>query len=214
MTKQLENNAANRANEVSQQLVKITNDTKNNFFTICDLILESVEGDYHKYFGCKNFTEWIDQSEFDFSSRTAYYYLSIGKKTRELGLTKEELSEIPISKLKEILSLEPSSHEQTIRALIEESDSLSVEEVKQKVKGIKHKAGEDIFVHYNFKVTETAVQVIEDCFELIRRGTGNYVDQTTGEVVEISNSRCFELACASYTEDDNNKLPKVEVLVS
>ncbi len=211
---------ADRANEVSQLLANITKQTKNNFFTICDLLLEADEGDYFQYFGCKNFTEWVEQSEFDFSWRQAYYYLSVAKKTRELGLSKDQLAEIPISKLKEILSLEPAEHEKTIRALLEEADSLSVEEVKDKVKGIKKKSGEEVWVHYNFKITEETKETLEEAFELARKINGSTVDETTGEVKDISNSRCLEFIAASFLQDVNNYPekykrddPELEVLI-
>ncbi len=200
----LETSESNRAAEISKELVKITATTKNNFFTICDLLLEFDEGNYFQYFGCKNFVEWIEQSEFDFSWRQAYYYLSVAKKTRELGLSKDQLAEIPISKLKEILSLEPAEHEKTIRALLEEADSLSVEEVKDKVKGIKKKSGEEIYCHLNFKLTEEVKDIVEEAFELARKINGSTVDTVTGEIVDISNSRCLEFISASFLQDVNN----------
>jgi len=214
MTKQLENNASDRANEVSQLLSKITVQTKSNFFAIGSLLLEFDEGDYYQYFGCKNFTEWIEQSELEIGVRNGYYYISIAKKTRELGLTEKDLSEIPISKLKEILSLAPSEHEKTIRALIEEADSLSVEEVKEKVRGVKQKHGEEVYCHLNFKLTEEVKEIVEEAMELARKLNGSTVDTTTGEVVDISNSRCLEFIAASFLQDPNNlSQPKVEVLI-
>ncbi len=199
----LETIESNRAAEISKELVKITATTKNNFFTICDLLLEFDEGNYFQYFGCKNFTEWVEQSELDFSWRQAYYYLSVAKKTRELGLSKDQLAEIPISKLKEILSLEPAEHEKTIRALLEEADSLSVEEVKEKVRGAKQKNNEELYVHYNFKVTEETKELLEECFELVRKLNGSTIDEH-GEVKEISNSRCLEFMAAAFLQDQNN----------
>lgn len=205
MTKNtLEVAGSDRAAYVSQQLAKITTDTKKNFFTVCDLMLEFFENDYHKFFGYTRFGEWVENAGLEIGSRQAYYYVTIGKRARDLGLDKEKLLEIPISNLKEILSLDPEKYETEIRGLLEEADSLSTEEVKDKVRGLKSDKGEEVYVNYNFKVSEFIKEILEEAFELCRRNHGNTVDTTTGEVIDITNSKCLELICVEYLQSKDN----------
>lgn len=198
------NTEINRAAEVTRELAQITIDTKNAFFTACELLLEAYENEYHKHYGFDRFRDWIEQSDFDLGYRQAYYYVAIGKAARKLGLDKKALAETKMSNLKEILSLDPEMHEPVIRGLLAEANELTVEEVKAKVREAKHKKGEEVYVHYNFKLEETVKEIVEEAFELARKLNGSIVDEVTGEVKEISNSRCLEFICASFLQDPNN----------
>src|SRR4051812_15549140 len=97
-----------RAAVVKEALTKIKDSLKENFFDMCDLLLEVSEKGYHSEWGYATFGEWVEEgSDLDISARSAFYYLNISRKAAQLGVTKENLRKLKISSLKQIFSLDP-----------------------------------------------------------------------------------------------------------
>jgi hypothetical protein len=174
---------------------------ENGFLEVCDLLLEAHEGQYHTVYGFGRFTDWVEQgSGLDCGARMAGYYVNIGKKIRQLGLTREEIRKAKISKLKAIFSLDPLEHGEEMKALVAGNDSLA--QVEEKVRAIRKKAGKSNFVTMKIKIEPEAKEVVDEAFELARRHYGSTVQD--GEIRDISDGKCLELVSAEYINDPNN----------
>ena len=189
-----------RASEVQTQLKKLSNSIEDGFFDICDLLCEAQTGDYHVFYGYGRFGDWVETaSGLDMSARQAFYLVNISKKAKQLGLSREQLKLIKISKLKEIFSLDLDEHVAAVKELVEEAPGLSLEEVKNRVRGLK---GESETLYITLKLDKAIKDTMDRAFELARRNYGSQMQN--GEAADISVSHCFELLCVEYLNDPNN----------
>ena len=193
-----------RAKEVVRRLESIRDITKSNFFELCDLLLEAHENSYHLIWGYGSFKDWIEACNLDIKWRAAYNYLAVAQRSRELGVGRDELAKLPITTLTEIFSLKPADHAEDMRQLIGEAEDLTTDEVKQRVKQKKLKAGEEMYTHLNLKIPVTVKEIVDEAFELARRLHGSVVDEF-GNVVDISDGKCLEYIAASFLADPNHQ---------
>lgn len=193
-----------RAFAVRDRLLTLKDSIENNFFDLCELLLEAKEGEYHLIYGFERFGDWVEQgSDLDLSARSAYYYINIGEKARELGLTREMLKQAKISKLKEIFTLEPEENGDDMKRLVESASSSSLEEIKKEVAKAKEKSGVPTAAYMTLKLDPMVKDTVEEAIELARRNYGDTIDEY-GEVKDASVSKCVELICVSYLQDPNN----------
>jgi hypothetical protein len=193
-----------RANEVRARISQIKEETENNFLDLCELLLEAQEGSYHTLYGYGRFADWVEQdSGLDMSARQAFYLVNIAKKVKQLGLSRQEIKQAKVSKLKEIFSLEPTEHAEEMKQLVAAAESDSLDEVKEKVAKLKAKQGEEPKAYMTLKVDASVKETIEEAIELARMNYGDVV--VNGEVTEASVSQCMELIAIAYLQDANNR---------
>jgi len=193
-----------RATEVRETLSKISVQFEDGYLDMCDLLREAQEGDYHHHWGFERFSDWLEQaSGLDMSARQGYYLVNISKYASILGLTRQQLKAVKVSKLKEIFSLDIKQFEAQIRELIEEAPALSLEEVKSRVRALKGQG--DVF-YVTLKLDKEVKPVLDQAMELARRNYGSVVDEGTGEIKEISDSKAIELIMVSFCQDINNTM--------
>lgn len=192
-----------RANEVRKRLILIRSTLDDNFFDMCELLLEAQEQGYHVVYGYSRFGDWIEQAGLDLSARSAYYLINIAKKARALGLTRAEMKETKISKLKEIFALDPQEHGTEMKQLVASAREDSLEAVKEKVARVRAEAtGQQPFVLKTFKLDPNVLATVEEAFELARAQYGSRIEN--GEEVEASDSQCLEIICIEYLNDPNH----------
>jgi hypothetical protein len=188
-----------RAHVVRQRLNGISAALEENFFDLCELLMEAQTNAYHVIYGFGRFGEWVEEgSGLDMSARSAYYHISIAKKTAELGLTREDVRRVKISLLKKIFELEPKEHADEMRELVADAANMSLDEVIEEVNKLRKAVGKSAPLYKTFKFDVDLKQVIDEAFALARMSYGDVVDPATGEITEASDSRCMELICAEY----------------
>lgn len=193
-----------RADEVRAALLGLKDSIEDNFFTLCDLLLEAQENDYHAVWGYIRFGDWVEQgSDLDLSARSAYYFINIAKKARTLGMTREQLKQAKVSKLKEIFSLDPEENSREMKALVAACADKTLEEIKEKVRKIKVKDGKEDMVNITIKVSTSVKETIDRAFELARKNYGDVL--INGEPHDATPSQCMELISVSYVNDPNNQ---------
>jgi len=189
---------------VRQKIEEIRKNITDRFFDLGELLAEIRDGGYHLNWGFKNFGEWIDQSGLDMSERAAYYLIKIVETGKKLNIPREKLEQCKLSKLREIVSLDPKKHKAQIKELVKacipdkNGEEMSLEDVRINVQ--KLKAGNekiDTFVYMTIKVTSSCKESIEEAIELCRAEHGDTVD-SEGNPIEISIGKAIELICADY----------------
>lgn len=191
-----------RAAQVAQQLQAAKQDVEMRFYTICDLLAEAKENDYHNYYGYATFGDWVEMgSGLDMSARQAFYYINISKKIKQLDLPSSVASSVGLTKLKEILSL-PSEQEAEIRGLLESAPNATVADVKKEVAKIKAKDGEAPVEYVTLRLDSNVKAIVDKAFKLAQLVYGE--DVIEGEAVEPTHSKCMELICLAYTQDPEN----------
>jgi len=189
-----------RATVVRTKLVKLSASIEDGFFDICELLAEAQQHDYHHVWGFERFQDWIETaSGLDMSGRQAFYMIQIANRAKQLGLTRDQLKLIKISKLKQIFSLDPDQFAAEIKALIEEAPGLSLDEVTNRVRALKGQS-EQIFM--TIKVERSIKDTIDRALELAKRNYGSVM--LGHDATDISTSQCMELLCVSYVQDPNN----------
>jgi len=197
---------AARAQFVKERITQIKGQLEDNFFDLCDLLLEVQEKDYARNWGY-DFGAWVEeQSGLDMSARQAYYLANIAKKARTLGLSRGDLKGTKISKLKEIFTLNPEQHGEQMKQLVAgaiQGDSL--ETIKNKVQEVRAQDGMEPFTYLNLRIPRSVKdETVDPAFELVRRMYGNTRDAETGELMDINDAKCIELICVAYLQDPNN----------
>jgi hypothetical protein len=191
-----------RAAHVAQLLQKAKQDVEMRFYTICDLLAEAKDNDYHNYYGYATFGDWVEAgSGLDMSARQAFYYINISKKIKQLDLPSSVASSIGLTKLKDILSL-PIEQEADIRGLLEAAPTTTVAEVKKSVAKAKAKDGQEPVEYVTLRLDSGVKAIVDKAFKLAQLVYGE--DVIEGEAVEPTHSKCMELICLAYTQDPEN----------
>lgn len=194
--------AIDRAWQIQKELVNIKKDLETRFFNICELLTEVKDSNYHNVYGFTTFADWVEQgSELDMSARQAFYYINIYRKIEKLGLGKNIVSSIGVTKLKEILSL-PVEQEADIKGLLSSAPDTTVAEVKTQVAKAKAKNGEEPVEYVTFRLDPGVKAMVDKAFKLARLVYGE--DVIEGDAVEPTHSKCMELICLAYTQDPEN----------
>jgi hypothetical protein len=193
-----------RAEAVRLKLREAREQAESSFMDMCDLLMEAKAEGYHRIWGYAEFGQWIEEgSDLDMSARQAYYMINIARTVQKLGLSREQVKEIKISKLKEIFSLDSKTQQEEIKALVAAAPDQSLEEIKAHVRNVKTQAGEEPPQYVTYKIDSNIKQTVDEAFALARLNYGDTMGQD-GEPAEISNSKALELVCVCYLNDQAN----------
>jgi hypothetical protein len=206
---------AARAGQVLAKILMIRDGLYNSMFELADLLSEAKKNDYHTHWGYVRFDEWVEQgSGLDISARTAFYLINIVEKANELGIPREAMSGVKISKLKSIFSLDSTKHADSIKLLLENAESKSLEEINEEVWKIKSNGNGEPMAYITIKMPKSVKDdVVDLAFDMVRREIGDVVNPETGEISEATPGRCMEFICVEWMQDAHRKLqeaPKQE----
>jgi len=185
----------NRPAQVLERIGQVKKKFVEYFLELCYLLGETVEKKYFETWGYNSFNEYVENSGLDIQTGAAHRMVKVYDGAKQLGLTLEQLMATKPTKLLEIFSLNPKENEKVIRGLLEEGDTNTVEEVKNKVRAEKG-LSEDVFL--KFKVEKDVHEmIILPALERCRQLHGSNKDKF-GEVYDISDSRCLELIFTDF----------------
>jgi hypothetical protein len=151
------------------------------------LLREYKSGAYFKLEGYKTFDEAINmmqqKGELDYSSRNARNFIAIVDMFDTLAISPADASNIGVSKLREIATLEETEQ----RKLLAEAPEMSVADVQKAAKRIRDKAaGRDVdpLDPLTIYVSETQKQLVYDCVSLARKVYGINDEVPVADVLE------------------------------
>jgi hypothetical protein len=183
------------AADVDRRIKTVKKKFIENFLEMASLLAEIYNHQYYFVLGYEGFKEYVELSDLDINTSVAYRMVKMANSMKELQIGNDQVKEVKPTKLLEIFSLNPKENESTIRALLEEGNTNTTNQVQSKVRKEK---GLDEAVFYRFSVEkEVSELTIEPAMEKIKRKMGSNVDKF-GEVSEPSGSKCFEFICAEY----------------
>jgi len=193
-----------RAVEVLEQIGRIKTNLHEGLFDLAELLAEARSKSFHVNWGFARFGDWVEQgSGLDIAARTAYYLICIVEKGKLLGIPRNQLRAVKMSKLKEIFSLDAGTNGETIKQLVGQGQSLSLDEVRNAVNQVKTGAGLEPLVYMTVKLPKSVKQIVDDAFEIVRRNYGDKLNEY-GEPFDLSDSGCLELICAEYLTNPNS----------
>ena len=208
---------AGRAASVRRDLMAMVSNLSTNTFDLAILLHEAKENGYPAAWGFASLAEYADQ-ELGLKKRKAEYLTRIVKVARAVGLKREQYEPCGVSKLREITRLNPegtfwNKDEHTSEALddhivrlILDSDTMTVEQVKEEVLRLKGMTGPNRMVVRSCSVTQSAWEnVIQPAYELARRILGSQGRDESGNAVEYKDGACLEVICAAFNADVNNQ---------
>lgn len=185
-----------QAIQTREALKKAHSQGEDSFFDTCDLLLKASQEGHHLQFGWMRFSDYVGHLGIDLSGRNISHYITIADRVKRLQLDRSTMKQVKVSKLREILSLDPEKFSSEMRELLKVAPAMSVEEVKGRVKSLKTGAGYEEMVYMTIKYPASAKEVIDSAFEKVRQVNGNYV--VNGEVVELPNGKVLEYLSQEY----------------
>jgi hypothetical protein len=221
---------AGRAANVRKQLMNLSGDVKASTFDMAELLFEAQDHNYPAVWGFASLPDYAAK-ELGLKERKAQYLARIVRVCRIVGLTRAQYEPAGISKLREIVSLDPEgtywnrdTHanedlDDHIVRLILDSDKMTVDQVKLEVCKLKGQVGKDrrVLRSYSTDIT-TWTNVISEAIEKARKFLGSKGrDEETGDAKDYSEGECYECICAAfltdpnYDEDPNDKPDVTEV---
>lgn len=206
---------AERAEEVRGLLKLHAKNTNVCTMDMAELLYEAQENGYPNKWGYKSLADYAAK-ELKIKERKARYLAHIVRVCRTVGLLRTQYEPAGISKLREITTLNPEGsfwNEATkiseplddhIVRLILDSDTLTVQQVKDEVARLKGWTGPDRRVVRSYSVDySTWVNVIKPAIELARKLLGSKGrDKETGEALDYPEGTCYECICASFLSDN------------
>lgn len=105
--------------------------TNINALILGKLIAENIEYGYWQKLGFESFTDFVGQSNFSFTKRTAYNYVDLWKMFCKFAIDMDRFTEIPYSKL---LKLKDIITEENLEEWLEKAKTLSRTDLELEVK--------------------------------------------------------------------------------
>jgi hypothetical protein len=192
-------------------------------FDMAALLAEAQENGYATQWGFASLLDY-GARELGLKKRKTQYLARIGKVTKAVGLTRNQYEPAGVSKLREIVTLDPEgsyfnkethaneSLAEHIVRLILDHDSLNVEQVREEVLRLQGRLGPDRPVHRTTTYPRSVWEnVVKPARELARRLLGSAWRDAEGNALEYSDAACDECICASFLADMNNQPEPVEL---
>lgn len=210
---------AGRSASVRKTLIALSTKINSSFLDSAELLYEAQENNYLSLWGFENLGDFA-KKELNMKARRAQFLARIVKVYRAVGLSREKIQHLPVSKLREITTLKPEGtywnrekgvseplDEHIVRLLLE-ADEMSAKELKEEIARLKGQVGPDRRVVRSFSTTESAWEnVIKPALELARKKLGTAERDSGGNAVEYADGVCYEVVCADWLSDPNNVEP-------
>lgn len=200
-----------RATAVRAEIDKLKTNLSNGRWELAALFSEARSKAFHFDWGYTDFDLYIDESNFDVGSREARYMIKINDLSLQLGVTRDQLNAVAMSKLKEIFSLDPVKQEDEIRTLLDEAKTMSLEKVREAVRALKGGDPETEMTWLNLQVLRRAKEeTILPALAKIKLEYGPTMGDVPGESAEISDGRALEYLCAEKNAEPDAELEELQ----
>lgn len=187
--------STSRQSEVLDAILTIKASLVERSLELGALLVEAEDNEYHLQWGYPTHRSWVlDGSGLDMSESQAYALKRVVRRTRALGIPKETLLKVKLSKLKVIMSLPAETDPAKIIELVNEAETATLDTVKSVVSALSNT--EHVFKTFKLP-KEFAEDVYEMAVESCRRQAGSDTAED-GTVSDISESRCLELIYADF----------------
>jgi hypothetical protein len=156
-----------RPNEVRDKLYKISERVIQDYCELADLLFEVWEGQYHKEYGYKSFSDYVE-AELDIRGRKAHFLVQITKTMRSLGIAWEEVREVGWRKMACITPLlTHENHEKWI----EEAKTTSLTALSEKIKAEKkgEAPDENPTRRMGFQLDEDQYSIVQSALDYAKR---------------------------------------------
>lgn len=189
--------AQERAILVKNAINNLRDRMQDSILDVAEYLAEVKAGKYYQFWGCKSLHVWLREvADIDMGLRTAYYLIKIASGAKALGITKQQLQGIAVSKLKTIFTLDPETQREALLDVFARAPRMTLEEVNNEVHHIKFGPDAEPDVFLTIKVPKSVRdETILPAFEIYRRRHGGEEDR------ELSASRCIEFICTEYLQD-------------
>ncbi len=205
-----------------KRMFMLSTDLTKNTFDLAESFAEAQESRCYIEWGFDTLWDYA-LLELGIKQRKAQYLARIVKVCRECGVSRKDYEPVGVTKLREITSLDPGAtyynpdtrtHEPMVDHIVEmiaEAPENSTIEVEQEVARLKGQTGENAMITRAYKVTVSAWEnVIQRCFESIRKRLGSAGRDGTGEAKEYSDGAVIEVLAAEYNSDPRNFMEETD----
>lgn len=197
---------AGRSASVRKRIDLLKESMASNRWELAELLSELLENNYHYDAGFQNFDDFIDQSNMDIGAREARYHIRIHRQALELGISRDQLKRVAISKLKEIFV--PDIQPTDIVRLVKQAETATLDQIRDEVKRLKGAAGVPTFSHRNLLLVEEDALQLDEAVEVMKLEAGTAED-ADGNSNEISYSRAVALMSVEFMQDPNRAAAKM-----
>jgi hypothetical protein len=200
-----------RATTVRAAIDLLKNSLGDGRWELAALLSEARTKSLHLSWGFSDFDQYIDQSNFDIGSRECRYLIRAHDVSLQLGITREQLKAVAISKLKEIFSLDPAKQADAIITLVDDAVTMSLEEVRQSVRELKGTDPETELTWLNINVLRRAKEeTILPALAKVKLEYGPTMGSDPNTSEEISDGRALEYLCAEKLAEPDAELQRLQ----
>lgn len=204
-------NDTSRAEKVIEEVINLDRSMATNAFEMGDLFAEIVDGDYVHADHCQSVPEFLKKHNFELSETEIRCRVKVSKVSKRLGITREQQMKAKISKMKAICELNPElsvtnpvtgNTEQMgdiMRGLVIDAGAgKPLKDITKLVKELKGKTeGEDSLLEWlNLPTFKSRKEFINETLEMAVNLSGDTVDPTNKQAVDISLATALERVCA------------------
>ena len=202
----------------------LAQDLQRNTFDLAEDFALAQESHCYLEWGFASLGEYAS-TELGIKSRKSQYLSRVIKVMRACGVQRSDFEPVGITKLRSITSLDPETtyfnqetkqHEdmaEHITALVAEAVELSTKEVEERVAHLKGMDGPNAMLTKSYSVTKSCYEdVIQPCYESIRKRLGSAGRDDTGQAMEYSDGAVIECLAAEYNADPRNYMEETNEL--
>ena len=187
--------------ELEERLKELSLSFETSFVDICYTLKDALEHKVWEHLGYESLGD-MTKNLMGFSQRKAYYFAKIAQVADACGISRERLIECKSTKLSEIFTLDPDIFKKEIADLVDKSNTLTGEEIKQEVRQLQQ--GESNPTEYiTLKLAVEDMEVLKEAIELAKDNYGSTHNEV-GDPADISVSKAVALIAQSYLQDPNN----------
>ena len=195
---------APRAFAVLSRVNQLKSGINENVLELGELLVEIRDNHYHQVWGFDTLALWLGSSGLDVGERQAYYLMKVIDSAKKLGIGRDEMAKVKVSKLKKIFTLNPDKHPERIKQLVAAGEGVSLDEIIKEV--AKTRADDDGWeakTWRNFSLLTSQAAIVDEAVERAKMESGSVTNAVTGEVMDISNATALERICADYLASPN-----------
>lgn len=159
-----------RARELDSRVVELKNIVYDTYFELGQVLRDIKAGMYYKELGFDSLATYAEVKH-GFRERKAHYLIAIVENCEAAGLTKEDVRGIEWSKMKEL----PQLTKENRAEWLQRAKSLSVEELRAKVKESKGEPLEAKRFYMGFSFEASQKEIVERALEVAAKLTGSEV---------------------------------------